>query len=165
MDYSPLTRQRNPEDALVGGARRPIHRVLPISVVQGSVRRSAGEIHSEAQAAVGHIPPNPQCHIADAGENHADRSRVCLQVWHFRSGNEEYEGWIFGGETQPQWTQKIFKKTFKFQNPLRQNYKHVKALEAALDVPSVTIHSLLSSSGEARLKPQCRRLSRTAAAT
>ena len=40
------------------------------------------------------------------------------------------KGWIFGSEKQSQWTQKIFKQTFKFQNPLRQNYKHVKALEA-----------------------------------
>lgn len=27
------------------------------------------------------------------------------------------KGWIFGGERQAQWTQKIYKKTFKFQNP------------------------------------------------
>jgi len=26
-------------------------------------------------------------------------------------------GWIFGGEKEPQWTQKIFRKTFRFQNP------------------------------------------------
>ncbi|MEX0731732.1 MAG: nuclease-related domain-containing protein [Aquisalimonadaceae bacterium] len=30
------------------------------------------------------------------------------------------KGWIFGGENQAQWAQKIFKKSFKFQNPLRQ---------------------------------------------
>ena len=29
-------------------------------------------------------------------------------------------GWIFGSEKQPQWTQKLYKRTFKFQNPLRQ---------------------------------------------
>lgn len=33
-------------------------------------------------------------------------------------------GWIFGSEKQAQWTQKLHKRTFKFQNPLRQNYKH-----------------------------------------
>jgi restriction system protein len=40
------------------------------------------------------------------------------------------KGWIFGSANQKQWTQKIFKHTSKFQNPLHQNYKHVKTLEA-----------------------------------
>jgi restriction system protein len=31
------------------------------------------------------------------------------------------QGWIFGGANQAQWTQKIYKKSYKFQNPLRQN--------------------------------------------
>ncbi|MFT6585297.1 MAG: ribosomal protein L37AE/L43A [Cognaticolwellia sp.] len=42
------------------------------------------------------------------------------------------KGWIFGSANQKQWTQKIFKHTSKFQNPLYQNYKHVKTLEALL---------------------------------
>ena len=44
-------------------------------------------------------------------------------------------GWIFGSERQAEWTQKIYNRSFKFQNPLRQNYKHTKALEATLQVP------------------------------
>jgi len=63
------------------------------------------------------------------------------------------KGWIFGGEKQARWTQKIYKKSFKFQNPLRQNYKHVKALEAALDVPSwEAIHSVIVFAGESTFK-------------
>lgn len=62
------------------------------------------------------------------------------------------QGWIFGGERQAQWTQKIYKKTFKFQNPLRQNYKHVKALESLLDVPADTIHSILVFAGDSTFK-------------
>lgn len=42
------------------------------------------------------------------------------------------KGWIFGNENQKQWTQQIFKHKSKFQNPLHQNYKHVKTLEACL---------------------------------
>ncbi|EWG97790.1 hypothetical protein Q427_34015 [Halomonas sp. BC04] len=61
-------------------------------------------------------------------------------------------GWIFGSEKQPQWTQKIYRKTFKFQNPLRQNYKHVKALAALLDVPADTIYSVVVFSGSAVFK-------------
>lgn len=62
------------------------------------------------------------------------------------------KGWIFGGENQAIWTQTIFKKSFKFQNPLRQNYKHVKALEAALDVPPESIHSVVVFAGESVFK-------------
>ncbi|WP_043527743.1 nuclease-related domain-containing protein [Litchfieldella xinjiangensis] len=61
-------------------------------------------------------------------------------------------GWIFGSECQPQWTQKLYRKTHMFQNPLRQNYKHVKALEALLDVPADTIHSIVVFSGSAVFK-------------
>lgn len=61
-------------------------------------------------------------------------------------------GWIFGSERQAQWTQKIYRKTFKFQNPLRQNYKHVKTLEALLDVPLEAIHSVVVFSGSAVFK-------------
>lgn len=62
------------------------------------------------------------------------------------------KGWIFGGENQSQWTQKVFKKTYKFQNPLRQNYKHMKALEEVLDVPPNTINSLVVFMGESTFK-------------
>lgn len=63
------------------------------------------------------------------------------------------KGWIFGGENQARWTQKIYKKSFKFQNPPRQNYKHVKALEAALDVPTgEAIHSVVVFTGESTFK-------------
>lgn len=61
-------------------------------------------------------------------------------------------GWIFGGERQAQWTQKIYKQTFKFQNPLRQNYKHVKALESALQLPPETLHSVVVFVGGSTFK-------------
>jgi restriction system protein len=62
------------------------------------------------------------------------------------------QGWIFGAEKQSEWTQSIFRKKVRFQNPLRQNYKHVKALEAALQVPSETIHSVVSFIGSSTFK-------------
>lgn len=62
------------------------------------------------------------------------------------------KGWIFGGEKQPKWTQKIYRKTVSFQNPLWQNYKHVKALEAMLDVPAEVIHSIVAFTGESTFK-------------
>jgi restriction system protein len=62
------------------------------------------------------------------------------------------QGWIFGGENQRQWTQKIYKQSFKFQNPLRQNFKHVKALEAALQIPPETIRSIVTFVGGSTFK-------------
>ncbi|HEH9590678.1 TPA: nuclease-related domain-containing protein, partial [Pseudomonas aeruginosa] len=56
-------------------------------------------------------------------------------------------GWIFGGEKQAQWTQKLYKRTFKFQNPLRQNYKHLKALEATLGVSPEHLYSVITFVG------------------
>ncbi len=62
------------------------------------------------------------------------------------------KGWIFGGEKQAQWTQKLYRKSFKFQNPLRQNYKHVKAMESLLDAPPETIHSVVVFAGDSEFK-------------
>lgn len=61
-------------------------------------------------------------------------------------------GWIFGGAQQAQWTQSFPRRKFKFQNPLRQNYRHVKALEAALGVPAVALHSVVVFTGDCTLK-------------
>ena len=61
-------------------------------------------------------------------------------------------GWIFGGERQAQWTQQIFQHRFRFQNPLRQNYKHLKALEALLSVPPEHIHSVIAFVGGSSFK-------------
>ena len=62
------------------------------------------------------------------------------------------KGWIFGGENQAQWTQQIYKEKNKFQNPLRQNYKHVKTLESALEIPPEAIKSVIAFMGEGKFK-------------
>lgn len=70
----------------------------------------------------------------------------------FALETKNMQGWIFGGENQAQWTQKIYKQSFKFQNPLRQNFKHAKALETALGVPPDTIHSVVTFVGGSTFK-------------
>jgi restriction system protein len=65
---------------------------------------------------------------------------------------KNYSGWIFGNEHQPMWTQKIFKTTHRFQNPLRQNYKHVKTLETLLNLPFEQIHSVIVFIGNSEFK-------------
>lgn len=61
-------------------------------------------------------------------------------------------GWIFGSFDQRQWTQKIFKHSNKFQNPIHQNYKHVKALQSCLDINLEHIHSLVVFVGDSTFK-------------
>ena len=55
------------------------------------------------------------------------------------------DAWIFGSEKIPQWTQGIFGKQFRFQNPLHPNYRHTKALADLLLVSNdgVDAHSLV----------------------
>ncbi|MDD9997511.1 MAG: NERD domain-containing protein [Gammaproteobacteria bacterium] len=67
-------------------------------------------------------------------------------------------GWIFGGERDRQWTQ-MFRggKKARFLNPLRQNYRHVKAVEAAIaDVylPHGAVKSVVAFVGNAELKTE-----------
>ena len=64
------------------------------------------------------------------------------------------KGWIFGSSNQKVWTQKIFKHSSKFQNPLHQNYKHVKTLKDFLNLNDNQIHSLVVFIGEAIFKTE-----------
>lgn len=62
------------------------------------------------------------------------------------------KGWIFGSEEQAKWTQSVFGKKFSFQNPLRQNYRHMRCLSEFLDVPELHIHSVVIFVGDCEIK-------------
>ena len=64
------------------------------------------------------------------------------------------KGWSFGDPKQSQWTQQIFKHKSKFQNPLQQNYKHVKTLESLLGLSDQQIYSLIVFVGESTFKTE-----------
>ncbi|MBA6296193.1 nuclease-related domain-containing protein [Colwellia sp. MB02u-9] len=66
--------------------------------------------------------------------------------------SKNMKGWIFGSENQKQWTQQIFKHKSKFQNPLHQNYKHVKTLESCLRIKSDTLFSVIIFIGDSTFK-------------
>lgn len=54
---------------------------------------------------------------------------------------KNYEGWIYGSEKSARWTQGIFRKKSSFQNPFRQNYKHIKTIEWLMEkqLPCISI--------------------------
>lgn len=63
-------------------------------------------------------------------------------------------GWIFGSRNQAQWTQTIYRNKFRFQNPLRQNYKHIKALESLLGLPQRVFKTLVVFTGDCTFKTE-----------
>lgn len=62
------------------------------------------------------------------------------------------KGWIFGSGNQKTWTQKIYKHTNKFQNPLHQNYKHTKTLQSLLNLEDSQVHSVIVFIGDSEFK-------------
>ena len=62
------------------------------------------------------------------------------------------KGWIFGSPTQKKWTQKIYRHTNSFQNPLHQNYKHIKELSKLLNIGEHKFHSIIVFIGESSFK-------------
>ena len=85
-----------------------------------------------------------------------DRSGHTTQIDHiiispygiFVIETKNYSGWIFGSEHDSQWTQKIYKKSYQFQNPLRQNYRHIKVLSDILNLNQNKFISIIVFTGE-----------------
>lgn len=65
---------------------------------------------------------------------------------------KNYAGWIFGDENARFWTQTIYGKKSRFQNPLHQNALHVRALAQETGLPASAFHNLVFFIGEATLK-------------
>jgi len=61
-------------------------------------------------------------------------------------------GWIFGKENAPTWTQSLYGKKYKFQNPLRQNYKHTKSLSDFLGIEHEKFFSIVDFTGDCEFK-------------
>lgn len=65
---------------------------------------------------------------------------------------KNYNGWIFGSERDAQWTQSLFGKKSRFQNPLRQNHRHIASLAEFLGLPEDRFHSVVMFWGECEIK-------------
>ena len=61
-------------------------------------------------------------------------------------------GLIFGEATQSTWTQQIYEQKKQFQNPLRQNSKHVKAVADLLGVSTNEVYSIVVFVGDNEFK-------------
>ena len=61
-------------------------------------------------------------------------------------------GWIFGSPEQAQWTQSIFGQKYRFQNPIRQNYRHTKCLSEFLQIDDELLIPIVFFIGECEFK-------------
>jgi len=68
---------------------------------------------------------------------------------------KDYKGWIFANAKQANWTQVLFTRKFRFQNPIFQNLRHVRAVQELLDFISPdVIQSVVVFTGEAEFKTE-----------
>ena len=66
---------------------------------------------------------------------------------------KDYRGWIFANAQHATWTQVLFRAKFRFQNPIFQNLRHVRAVQARLDfLPPGTVQSAVVFTGDAEFK-------------
>lgn len=115
------------------------------SRIKGKVGENMVIAHADKYLGEEYIMLN-NCTIKDENQKTTQIDHILLSPYGiFVIETKNYNGWIFGGERQRQWTQKIYKNSYKFQNPLHQNYRHVKVLEVILCdlIDSTHIHSLV----------------------
>ncbi len=68
---------------------------------------------------------------------------------------KHYSGWLFANSKQATWTQVLFRKKSKFQNPIFQNMRHLEAVRAVLDfLPPSDIKSLIVFTGDSKFKTE-----------
>ncbi|MBI4936862.1 MAG: NERD domain-containing protein [Nitrosomonadales bacterium] len=66
---------------------------------------------------------------------------------------KDYKGWIFAGAGDRYWTQVLYRAKFRFQNPIRQNYRHVSAIRELLDfLPADVVRPVVVFTGDAEFK-------------
>jgi hypothetical protein len=65
---------------------------------------------------------------------------------------KNYGGWIFGKPRDKMWTQQIYRRKSSFQNPLRQNYKHVRTLAELAELGDDALFSVIAFVGAAEFK-------------
>lgn len=62
------------------------------------------------------------------------------------------KGWIFGTDTSEYWTKNMYGKKYKFYNPVKQNYSHVKALQILLKISRDKFMPIVAFLPQATLK-------------
>jgi 2-succinyl-5-enolpyruvyl-6-hydroxy-3-cyclohexene-1-carboxylate synthase len=85
----------------------------------------------------------------DGSTTQIDHVLICTKGVFVIETKHYNSGWIYGDAKQKQWMQVLFKKRSQFQNPIHQNYKHIKAIQALFDYQ---IKSLVVFTGNGEFK-------------
>ena len=88
---------------------------------------------------------------ADGGTTQIDHV-IVSRFGVFVVETKNLRGWIFGKEGDAYWTQKLYRHSEKFQNPLRQNYKHTKTLADILGISDDKTRSVIVFIGDSSFK-------------
>ena len=79
---------------------------------------------------------------------------VVSQYGVFVVETKTYSGWIFGDEKSKEWTQAIYRKKSRFQNPMRQNYRHICALADNLGIDKSYFTGVVAFTGDCTFKTE-----------
>ncbi|HMO50674.1 MAG TPA: NERD domain-containing protein [Kiritimatiellia bacterium] len=99
-----------------------------------------------------HLLHNIALRLPDGSTTQIDHIVVsCYGIFVIELKN--YQGWIYGDPYAPTWTQTFGKnRKYAFQNPIRQNYRHIKALAELTGIPENLFQSLIVFVGGCTLK-------------
>ena len=67
---------------------------------------------------------------------------------------KHYSGWIFGRPQDAYWTQVIYRRKSRFQNPIRQNHGHLRALQTLFTLPNENFFPVVVFTGDAEFKTE-----------
>ena len=137
---------------------------LSIGYILGKKRKYAIENRGEAlvrkylmeycENRNAHVLSNITLKLEDGSTTQIDHILVTIKGI-FVIETKHYNGWIFANPKTKLWTQIIYKVKNKFQNPLFQNYRHVKAIQILLDfLDPRLIYNFVVFSGGARFKTE-----------
>lgn len=77
---------------------------------------------------------------------------VISQYGIFVIETKNWSGWIFGDFDCPKWTEQFYRKKYLFQNPFRQNYKHIVCLSRFTGLPFGYFISVVAVVGKCKIK-------------
>lgn len=87
------------------------------------------------------------------GEKTSQIDHIYLSIYGiFVIETKYYNGWIYGGQYDKFWTQTFKDQKFQFNNPIRQNYGHIKFLENFLTIDFEKFHSVVVFAGDGVFK-------------
>lgn len=110
------------------------------------------------KAIVSNFPP-PQYHLLNNvtisfrdGTTQIDHVLVSTRGI-FVIETKDYSGWFFGDAYSKQWKQVLYGTESRFQNPIQQNFLHVKAIQHLFDfLPEEQIRSIVVFTGSGQFK-------------